>query len=234
MEVEDLTDRLGLKSEENIGEIHTEPENGVDTGEAVRREEAAVAGSTDTTDQSGGTERAADAGPRKNRLNLFNKVMEKSLQRLIADASFQRFAKTFHPFYKQKPQVTESIHKQFVSQLQISIKEDIAQIMEEGNLQAKLQELDRLEAASQDSAEPAWRPSGVPEEDFGGFVAPYYLQQREYLRKELKKLQRENASLAQSVLAGREAVARTEQHIARSLEEWQDSQKALQKLTSMF
>ncbi|MBN3299997.1 PMF1 factor, partial [Amia calva] len=135
--------------------------------------------------------------------------------------SFQRFAKTFHPFYKQKPQVTESIHKQFVSQLQVSIKEDIAQIMEEGNLQAKLQELDRLEAASQDSAEPAWRPSGVPEEDFGGFVAPYYLQQREYLRKELKKLQRENASLAQSVLAGREAVARTEQHIARSLEEWQ-------------
>lgn len=36
------------------------------------------------------------------------------------------------------------------------LQDDITQIMEEGNLQCKLEELDRLEEESKDSAEPAW------------------------------------------------------------------------------
>uniref|UniRef100_W5MQN3 Si:dkey-6i22.5 n=1 Tax=Lepisosteus oculatus TaxID=7918 RepID=W5MQN3_LEPOC len=159
--------------------------------------------------------------PKPARLKTFNRVMERSLQKLINDISFQRFAQTFHPLYKESPQVTESIHRQFVSQLQDSIREDIAQIVEEGDLEVKFEELDRLEKAAEDSMELAWRPSGVPEEDLCGFVMPYYLQQQEYLRRELRKLQKENASLAQKVLAGREAIARAEQQLSQSVEELQ-------------
>ncbi|XP_036410953.1 polyamine-modulated factor 1 [Megalops cyprinoides] len=187
-----------------------------------------------STDQSNSSENKGDASdPRINRLKLFNKVMEKSLQRLVADASFHRFAKTFHPFYKQKPQLMESIHKQFVTELQTSIQDDIAQIMEEGNLQCKLEELDRLEEAAKDSTEPAWRPSGLPEQDLCSFVMPYYLQQREYLRREVRKVQKENAALAQRVQAGRDNIAQTEQLIAKGVEEWRASASTLEALTSL-
>ncbi|KAJ8335284.1 hypothetical protein SKAU_G00409230 [Synaphobranchus kaupii] len=184
-----------------------------------------------SSDQSNSSENKAD--PRANRLKLFNKVMEKSLQRVIADASFHRFAKTFHPFYKQKPQLTEGIHKQFVSELQTSIQDDITQIMEEGNLQCKLEELDRLTEESRDGTDPAWRPSGVPEQDLCSFVMPYYLQQREYLRRELRKLQKENAALAQRVRAGRDRIAQTEQRIASGVEEWRASTATLDSLASL-
>ncbi|XP_018621412.1 polyamine-modulated factor 1 [Scleropages formosus] len=179
------------------------------------------------------TSKSDTADPRRNRLKLFNKVMEKSLERLIADVSFHRFAKTFHPFYKQKPQLTESIHKQFVSELQAAIQDDIAQIMEEGNLQYKLEELDRLEAAATESMDPAWRPSGVPEKDLCSFVMPYYMQQRQYLHRELKKLQKENATLAQKAQVGRERIALTEQRIASSVEEWRATAGTLEALESL-
>ncbi|KAG5842715.1 polyamine-modulated factor 1 [Anguilla anguilla] len=187
-----------------------------------------------STDRSDSTENKADmSDPRANRLKLFNKVMEKSLQRVIADASFHRFAKTFHPFYKQKPQLTEGIHKQFVSELRTSIQDDITQIMEEGHLQFKLEELDRLDEECRDCTEPAWRPSGVPEQDLCSFVMPYYLQQREYLRRELKKLQKENAALAQRVRAGRDRIAETEQHITSGVEEWRASTATLDTLATL-
>ncbi|KAJ8377908.1 hypothetical protein AAFF_G00250590 [Aldrovandia affinis] len=187
-----------------------------------------------SSDQNNSTENKTDVvDPLGNRLKLFNKVMEKSLQRVIADASFHRFAKTFHPFYKLKPQLTKDIHKKFVSELQTSIQDDITQIMEEGNLQCKLEELDRLEEESKDSKDPAWRPSGVPEQDLGSFVMPYYLQQREYLRRELKRLKKENAALAQRVRAGRERITQTEQLIASGVEEWRASTSTLNALASL-
>ncbi|XP_061112211.1 polyamine-modulated factor 1 [Conger conger] len=184
-----------------------------------------------STDLSNNSENKA--GVSANRLKLFDKVMEKSLQRVIADASFHRFAKTFHPFYKQKPQLTEDIHRQFVSELQTAVQDDIRQIMEEGNLQSKLEELDRLEEESRDSTEPAWRPSGVPEQDLCSFVMPYYLKQREFLRRELKRQQKENAALAQRVQAGRDTIAQTEQRIASGVEEWRASTSTLNTLSSL-
>ncbi|KAL4624816.1 polyamine-modulated factor 1-like [Arapaima gigas] len=192
-------------------------------------------GGSGAEDRTSASENRCDAAdPRKNRLKLFNKVMEKSLQRLIADVSFHRFAKTFHPFYKQKPQLTESIHKQFVTELQTAIQEDINQIMEEGNLQYKLVELDRLEAATaKDNTDPAWRPSGVPEQDLCSFLMPYYMQQREYLHRELKKIKKENAVLAQRVQAGRERIALTEQRITSAIEEWRATTSTMETLESL-
>ncbi|KAM6953681.1 polyamine-modulated factor 1 [Aplochiton taeniatus] len=158
--------------------------------------------------------------------------MEKSLQRLIADASFHRFSHTFHPFYKNNPQVTESIHKQFIEDLQKSIQEDISRVVEEGQLQRRLDELDKLEDAAKNHTENAWRPTGVPEEDLCSFLMPFYQKQQVYLRRELKKIQEENAILAQRVQAGRESITKTEQQITVAVEEWKTSATEFQTLAS--
>ncbi|XP_029917422.1 polyamine-modulated factor 1 [Myripristis murdjan] len=174
------------------------------------------------------------AEARRSRLKLFNKVMEKSLAKFIDDAnvSFQSFAKTFQPLSKKKPQVMESIHKQFIEDLQRIIQEDINRLIEEGQLQCKLDELDKLQLAAKDNLEPSWRPSGVPEQDLSSFVMPYYQKQEAYLRRELKKIQAENAALAQRVQAGREGVAQTEQRIAAAVDEWKASVREYQRLAS--
>lgn len=45
------------------------------------------------------------------------------------------------------------------------------------------------------------------------------------MRLELKKIQAENASLAQKVQAGRERIAQTEHCIAVTVDEWQVGEK---------
>lgn len=64
------------------------------------------------------------------------------------------------------------------------------------------------------------RPSGVPEQDVCSGLVSYYKKQEEYMRIQLKKLQKENAGLAQKVQAGRENITHTEQRIAAGVEEW--------------
>lgn len=64
------------------------------------------------------------------------------------------------------------------------------------------------------------RPSGVPEQDVCSGLVSYHKKQEEYMRLQLKKLQKENAGLAQKVQAGRESITHTEQRIAAGVEEW--------------
>lgn len=56
-------------------------------------------------------------------------------------------------------------------------------------------------------------------------LVSYYKKQEEYMRIQLKKLQKENAGLAQRVAAGRESVTHTEQRIASGVEEWRVREK---------
>lgn len=181
------------------------------------------------------SQRVGRPEPQMKRLLLFNKVVERSLQKFIADASFHRFARTFHPFYKKNPQLTENIHKQFIEDLQRTIQSDINKLIEEGELQFKLDELDKLEKKAKDEcSEPAWRPSGVPEQDLCCFVMPYYQKQRAYLQQELKKIQKENAVLAQRVQVGRDGIAQTEQRITAAVDEWKASINEFQTQASSF
>lgn len=64
------------------------------------------------------------------------------------------------------------------------------------------------------------RPSGIPEQDFCSFLMPYYQKQEAFLRLELKKIQAENAALAQRVQTGRENISQTEQRISTAVDEW--------------
>ncbi|XP_062381302.1 polyamine-modulated factor 1 [Sardina pilchardus] len=167
--------------------------------------------------------KCASSAPRAKRLKLFNKVMEKSLQRLVADASFHRFAHSFHPFYKENPQVTKTIHQEFVASLQKNIQDDINRVIEEGELQCKLDELDTLCDSAKENTQAAWRPSGVPEQDISSFLTPYYRKQELYMKRQLEKLRKENAVLAGKVREGRSAITNTEQRIAAAVEDWKAS-----------
>ncbi|KAG7230361.1 hypothetical protein INR49_024466 [Caranx melampygus] len=149
--------------------------------------------------------------------------------------SFNRFATTFRPLYKKNPQRMEGIHKQFTEELRRTIQEDITRLIEEGRLEVKLNELDKLERAAKNNPEPAWRPSGVPEQDFCSFLMPYYQKQEAYMRLELKKIQAENAALAQKVQAGRESVAQTENRISAAVDEWKvRRERSNINMTEMF
>ncbi|XP_068181321.1 polyamine-modulated factor 1 isoform X2 [Antennarius striatus] len=169
---------------------------------------------------------------RYSRLKIFNKVMQKSLDKFIDLASFNRFASTFRPLYKKNPQRMESIHKQFIEELRRAVEDDINRLIEEGRLDFKLNELDKLEQAAKDNPNPAWRPSGVPEQDFSSFLMPYYQKQEAYMRLELKKIKTENASLAQRVLAGRENIAQLEHQISTAVDDWKASVLQFEKLAS--
>ncbi|KAM7389794.1 hypothetical protein PAMP_023750 [Pampus punctatissimus] len=169
---------------------------------------------------------------RWSRVKLFNKVMQTSLEKFIEQASFNTFARAFRPLYKNNPLGMESIHKQFIEELRRSIQEDIHRLIEEGRLESKLNELDKLEIAAKNNPDPAWRPSGIPEQDFSSFLKPYYKKQEAYMRLELKKIQAENAALAQKVQAGRESIAQTEHRISATVDEWKASVTEFERLTS--
>lgn len=69
------------------------------------------------------------------------------------------------------------------------------------------------------------RPTGVPEQDVCSDLVSYYKKQEEYMRIQLKKLQKENAGLAQKVQTGRENITHTEQRVASGVEEWRVREK---------
>ncbi|XP_069806108.1 polyamine-modulated factor 1 [Dendropsophus ebraccatus] len=178
-----------------------------------------------SSEDAGTSQPAADTGAapaQTGRLLIFNMLVEKFLKGLVEAGSYQRFARCYRKFYKIQPEITRSIYDQFVSQLHASINAEIQDIKDEGNLEALLESLDKLEREAGDRSEPQWRPSGIPEEDLCSHLVPYLLQQREYLRKLLKEKQQENAGLAVSVLAKREKIEMMRREIEKRQKAWQD------------
>ncbi|XP_029020367.1 polyamine-modulated factor 1 [Betta splendens] len=171
---------------------------------------------------------------RYSRLKLFKKVTQKSLEKCIDHASFNTFASMFRPLYKKNPQKMEKIHKQFIDELRKAVQEDISRLIEEGQLELKLNELDKLEKAARNKSDPAWRPSGIPEQDFSSFLIPYYEKQDAYMKRQLKKIRAENAVLAQKVQAGRKKIAETENCIAMAFDELKATLAEFERSASSF
>ncbi|NXG80137.1 PMF1 factor, partial [Baryphthengus martii] len=136
-------------------------------------------------------------------------------------SSFQRFARCYRDFYKALPEVTQSIHEQFVAQLQASIKDEIQKVKDEGNLEMLLNSLDKIVEEAKDREEPAWRPSGIPEEDVRSTLVPYLLKHRAYLQRLLREKEEENRKAAEAVLAGRRRIAELRERIRARKEDWQ-------------
>ncbi|NWX52238.1 PMF1 factor, partial [Steatornis caripensis] len=135
--------------------------------------------------------------------------------------SYQRFASCYRCFYRLQPDVTRSIYEQFISQLQAAIKEEIQEVKDEGNLEALFNSLDKIVEEAKNKEEPAWRPSGIPEEDVRSAMVPYLLKHRSYLRKVLKEKEEENRKVAESMLAGRDKIAELQQLIQARKHAWQ-------------
>ncbi|KFV01053.1 Polyamine-modulated factor 1, partial [Pterocles gutturalis] len=100
-------------------------------------------------------------------------------------------------------------------------QEEIQEVKEEGNLDALFNSLDKIEEEAKSQEEPAWRPSGIPEEDVRSAVVPYLLKHRAYLQKILKEKEKENRKAAESVLAGRDRIAELQQLIEARKRAWQ-------------
>ncbi|NXG67625.1 PMF1 factor, partial [Hemiprocne comata] len=135
--------------------------------------------------------------------------------------SYQRFANCYRCFYKLQPEMTRSIYDQFIAQLQTSIKEEIQEVKEEGNLELLFNSLDKIVEEAKNQEEPAWRPSGIPEQDVRSSMVPYLLKHRAYLRRVLREKEEENKKAAESVLAGRDRIAELQQLIQTRKRSWQ-------------
>ncbi|XP_075048177.1 polyamine-modulated factor 1 [Mixophyes fleayi] len=164
------------------------------------------------------------------RLLIFNTLVDKFLEGLMEAGSYQRFARCYQKFYKIQPEITRSIYNQFVSQLHSSIKSEIQEIQDEGNLEALLDSLDKLQKEAGSRTDLQWRPSGIPEEDLRSHLVPYLLQQRVYLRRLLKERRQRNAKLAQSVLDGRKRIDEMQREIERRQQAWQKLSKSQRDL----
>ncbi|XP_007535509.1 polyamine-modulated factor 1 [Erinaceus europaeus] len=151
----------------------------------------------------GSSSEPAAPSPDISRVKLLDTMVDTFLQKLVAAGSYQRFTDCYKRFYQLQPELTRRIHDKFISQLQTSILEEISEIKAEGNLEAVLNSLDLIVEKGRGRTEPAWRPSGVPEEDLRSTLLPYFLQQRDALQRRVQKQEAENAQLAAEVLAGR-------------------------------
>ncbi|CAM4621444.1 polyamine-modulated factor 1 [Lepidochelys kempii] len=165
---------------------------------------------------------------------LFDTVVDAFLEKLVAAGSYQRFANCYHRFYKLQPEMTRSIYDQFISQLQTSIQEEIREIKEEGNLEELFASMDKIVEEAKNREEPAWRPSGIPEEDIHSAMVPYLLKHQTYLRKALKEKEEENRKLAESVLAGRARISEMQQQIQNRKQAWQAISKEQRELIMTF
>ncbi|XP_027598298.1 polyamine-modulated factor 1 [Pipra filicauda] len=180
----------------------------------------------------GGAGLAVPAAP--GRAHVFSTVVDTFLEKLVTAGSYQRFASCYRCLYKVQPQLTRSIYDQFISQLQSSIKEEIHEIKNEGNLEELFNSLDKIVEEAKDREEPAWRPSGIPEEDVRSALVPYLLKHRSYLRKVLREKEEENRKVAKSVLAGRDRIAELQQLIQARKQAWQAVGKEQRELITTF
>ncbi|XP_003415195.1 polyamine-modulated factor 1 [Loxodonta africana] len=185
----------------------------------------ASSGETDNRSEENGPEGSSPksllSGTTISRVKLLDTMVDTFLQKLIAAGSYQRFTDCYKRFYQLQPEMTQRIYDKFITQLQTSIWEEISEIKQEGNLEAILNALDKIVEEGKDCKEPAWRPSGIPEEDLRGAMAPYLLQQRDALQRRVQKQEAENRQLADAVLAGRRQVEELQLQVQARQQAWQ-------------
>ncbi|XP_014396325.1 PREDICTED: polyamine-modulated factor 1 isoform X2 [Myotis brandtii] len=149
-------------------------------------------------------------------------------------ACYQRFTDCYKRFYQLQPEMTQRIYDKFLTQLQTSIREEISEIKAEGNLEAVLTALDTIVEEGKDRKEPAWRPSGIPEKDLRSTMVPYFLQQRDALRRRVQRQEAENRQLADAVLAGRRQVEELQLQGQAQWQAWQALHRGQKELVAML
>ncbi|XP_004619368.1 polyamine-modulated factor 1 [Sorex araneus] len=174
------------------------------------------------------------ASPALSRVKLLDTMVDTFLQKLVAAGSYQRFTECFKCFSQLQSEMSQRIYDKFVTQLQTSILEEIAEIKAEGNLEAVLNALDALVEEGKDRQEPAWRPSGDPEKDLRSPLLPYFLQQRDTLRRRVQRQEAENRQLAEQVLNGRRQVEELQLQCRARWQAWQALHREQKELLAVL
>uniref|UniRef100_A0A8C2UW89 Polyamine modulated factor 1 n=1 Tax=Chinchilla lanigera TaxID=34839 RepID=A0A8C2UW89_CHILA len=78
------------------------------------------------------------------------------------------------------------------------------------------------------------RPSGTPEKDLCSVLAPYFLQQRDTLRRHVQKQEAKNQELAAAVLAGRRQVEELQRQVQARQQAWQALHRERQELAAVL
>ncbi|XP_008568846.1 PREDICTED: polyamine-modulated factor 1 isoform X1 [Galeopterus variegatus] len=182
----------------------------------------------------GSSPESVTTGTSISRVKLLDTMVDTFLQKLVAAGSYQRFTDCYKRFYQLQPEMTQRIYDKFITQLQTSIWEEISEIKEEGNLEAVLNTLDKIVEEGKDRKEPAWRPSGIPEEDLCRAMAPYFLQQRDTLQHRVQKQEAENRQLADAVLAGRRQVEKLQLQVQAQQQAWQALHREQRELMAVL
>ncbi|EAW52989.1 polyamine-modulated factor 1 isoform 2 [Homo sapiens] len=182
----------------------------------------------------GSSSESVPPGTTISRVKLLDTMVDTFLQKLVAAGSYQRFTDCYKCFYQLQPAMTQQIYDKFIAQLQTSIREEISDIKEEGNLEAVLNALDKIVEEGKVRKEPAWRPSGIPEKDLHSVMAPYFLQQRDTLRRHVQKQEAENQQLADAVLAGRRQVEELQLQVQAQQQAWQALHREQRELVAVL
>ncbi|NP_001178497.1 polyamine-modulated factor 1 [Rattus norvegicus] len=169
-----------------------------------------------------------------SRVKLLDTIVDTFLQKLVAGKSYERFASCYKHLHQLNPEATRWIYDKFVAQLQTSIREEISEIKEEGNLEAVLNSLDKIIEEGKDRGETAWRPSGIPEKDLCSVMAPYFLKQQDTLCRQVQKQEAKNQELAEAVLAGRRQVEELQQQVQAVQQTWQALHREQRELLSVL
>ncbi|XP_055481527.1 polyamine-modulated factor 1 isoform X2 [Psammomys obesus] len=169
-----------------------------------------------------------------SRVKLLDTIVDTFLQKLVAARSYERFTSCYKHFYQLNPEVTRRVYDKFVAQLQTSIREEISEIKQEGNLEAVLNSLDKIVEEGKDHGEPAWRPSGIPEMDLCSVMAPYLLKQQDTLCRRVRKQEAKNQELADAVVVGRRQVEELEQQVQVLQQAWQALHREQRELLSVL
>ncbi|NXK74162.1 PMF1 factor, partial [Amazona guildingii] len=140
--------------------------------------------------------------PGPGRAELFSTVVDAFLEKLLAAGSYQRFASCYRGFSKLQPELTKSIHKQFVSQLQAAVR-----VSGSGGSGSRVRG--------------GRRPSGLPEEDARSSLVRPLLKHRSFLLRTLGTRQEENRKVAASVLQGRGRIRELQEQIRAHARGWQ-------------
>ncbi|XP_045401313.1 polyamine-modulated factor 1 isoform X1 [Lemur catta] len=196
--------------------------------------DANVDGAYEEKGLEGSSSESVPPGTTISRVKLLDTMVDTFLQKLVAAGSYQRFTDCYKRFYQLQPEMTQRIYDKFITQLQASIREEISEIKEEGNLEAVLNALDKVVEEGKARKEPAWRPSGIPEKDLHSAMAPYLLQQRDTLQRHVQKQEAENQQLAEAVLAGRRQVEELQLQVQARQQAWQALHREQRELVAVL
>ncbi|XP_045217527.2 polyamine-modulated factor 1 isoform X6 [Macaca fascicularis] len=116
---------------------------------------ANLGGGCEEKRHEGSSPQSVPPGTTISRVKLLDTMVDTFLQKLVAAGSYQRFTDCYKRFYQLQPDITQRIYDKFIAQLQTSIREEISDIKEEGNLEAVLNALDKIVEEGKDRKEPA-------------------------------------------------------------------------------